>query len=571
MPHSSDQPLLREIDLKTALQYGTAQGYPPLFVFLRNFTRNYLHPAVPYAGGPEIILTCGSTDGFSKALSLLTNEWHEGVNPVTERQGMLCEEFAYMQAIQSAAPRGLNIVPVAIDEVGMMAEGEGGLREVMENWDMGRGKRPHIMYTVTIGQNPTSTVLPVSRRKELYAICSEYDIIIIEDEPYWYMQYPSSVPDHLRADYFPNVGTSSQEQPPPLPEKKAYTLENLPIRTSTGSEFIDSLTPSYLSIDYEGRVVRLDTCSKTIAPGCRLGWTTAQPDLIERLQRITETSTQQPSGFVQSMVAELLMGERGKAMKVPDLAKDSSENKGWGHVGFIRWLEGLRGDYERRMSAMADVLEEGKYLTSATTVSEEVEGGTSTAAVVNRTRLDSRASGSSFQMIEKQPLLFDFTRPRGGMFVWLRMAYETHPLYGGDGSDSPPSSSSSTDTATTTNTIISSSHPTKRTSMSKPQPKPKKIPGPILSKALWVYLTAKPFQVLSAPGTIFSPTDAISNGKGWRYFRLSFSAVEEHQIGEISGRFVDGVRRFWEITNPEEVWRIVGEDEERGEGTCVVM
>lgn len=150
VPHDSAEPdLLRKIDLTTALQYGTAQGYPPLYSFIREFTQNYLHPNVPYKGGPEVILTCGSTDGFSKALDLFSNIWDEDRDWIREREGLLCEEFAYMNAIQTAKPRGLNVVPVAIDDEGMLAHGKGGLHDVLSSWDKNKGKRPHMLYTVT--------------------------------------------------------------------------------------------------------------------------------------------------------------------------------------------------------------------------------------------------------------------------------------------------------------------------------------------------------------------------------------------------------------------------------------
>ena len=146
---SSASNLLRKIDLKSALQYGTAQGYPPLYYFLRQFTRLNLHPNVPYAGGPEIILTCGATDGFAKTLEALTNTWNEDRDWIREREGVLVEEFTYMNAVQAVTPRGLNVVPVAIDNEGMMASGKGGLGEVLEYWDFAKGKRPHLIYTVT--------------------------------------------------------------------------------------------------------------------------------------------------------------------------------------------------------------------------------------------------------------------------------------------------------------------------------------------------------------------------------------------------------------------------------------
>ena len=116
---------------------------------MRQFTIENLHPNIPYKGGPEIILTCGSTDGFSKAIDALSNPWIAERDWVRDREGILCEEFAYMNAIQTCRPRGLNIVPVGIDDEGMRASGKGGLEDVLENWDPSKGKRPHLIYTVT--------------------------------------------------------------------------------------------------------------------------------------------------------------------------------------------------------------------------------------------------------------------------------------------------------------------------------------------------------------------------------------------------------------------------------------
>lgn len=150
VPHASKEPNpLKKIDLETALQYGTAQGYPPLYYFLRQFTRDHMHANVPYRDGPEIILTCGNTDGFSKVLQALTNEWSAEKDWVREREGLLVEKFCYMNAIQAARPRGLNIVPVEIDDEGMVAKGKGGLEDVLSSWDYRKGKRPHLIYTVT--------------------------------------------------------------------------------------------------------------------------------------------------------------------------------------------------------------------------------------------------------------------------------------------------------------------------------------------------------------------------------------------------------------------------------------
>ena len=94
-------------------------------------------------------MTCGATDGFAKSIEALSNVWDEKRDRIRDREGLLVEEFAYMNAIQAARPRGLNIVPVAVDDEGMLAAGKDGLEDVLKNWDANKGKRPHLIYTVT--------------------------------------------------------------------------------------------------------------------------------------------------------------------------------------------------------------------------------------------------------------------------------------------------------------------------------------------------------------------------------------------------------------------------------------
>lgn len=96
-----------------------------------------------------MILTVGSTDGFAKSIECFSNVWDEDRDWIRDREAILCEEFAYMNAIQAARPRGLAVIPVKIDDEGMLAEGKGGLADILDNWDKYKGKRPHLIYTVT--------------------------------------------------------------------------------------------------------------------------------------------------------------------------------------------------------------------------------------------------------------------------------------------------------------------------------------------------------------------------------------------------------------------------------------
>lgn len=304
-------------------------------------------------------------------------------------------------------------------------------------------------------------------------MCSKYDVIIIEDDPYWYLQYPSAANLESQAR-----GTAL---PPSAP---VHTFKK-----SSGYDYLDSLVPSYLNVDTDGRVIRLDTFSKTVAPGCRLGWITAQPAIIERILRITESSTQQPSGFVQSMIAELVMGPQPGVQFTPKSKAEALTFTGWQTAGWVRWLEGLRGSYERRMNRMCSILEDGRFL---------VKQGTPL-----------KASEQDWAVISKTEM-YSFDWPRGGMFLWVHINFPSHPLYG-------------------------------------------VVDGDKLSDLLWTFLASKPYLALASPGKMFSPTPEILTKKGWQYFRLCFAAVSEEEIESSSMKFAAGCAAFWKIKNKKDL------------------
>lgn len=63
---------------------------------------------------------------------------------------MLCEVFVYPNGPLTVKPKGMQIVPVEIDAEGMLVSGPGGLQDVLKNWDPRNGRRPQLMYTVTL-------------------------------------------------------------------------------------------------------------------------------------------------------------------------------------------------------------------------------------------------------------------------------------------------------------------------------------------------------------------------------------------------------------------------------------
>jgi len=351
-----------DLNLATALQYGMATGIPDLSKIFTEFSTKVYQPG--YKNFTTLI-NAGNTDGTGKAVMTLCNPG----------EGVLTAEWTYPSAMAGMLPNNITPVPIAMDGQGMRAD---ALRAVLSEWDeTARGMpRPHVMYTVPVGQNPTGTTMYGKRKKEIYAICVEYDIVIIEDDPYYFLQQGPYVP---KADRAQRLTPDDDER------------------------FLASLAPSYLKFDYQGRVIRLDTCSKTIAPGCRLGWFTCNPMFAERFERQGEVSTQAPCGFGQVMVASLLLN--------------------WHYTGYIRWLKAIRVQYTQRRDFMLDCFDEAFDLRVVPATSGFREG-----CDVYHASLKPKGLGRRFSE-KSSPTIFSFVPPSAGMFVWLQLHFENHPSF----------------------------------------------------------------------------------------------------------------------------------------------
>lgn len=145
---SPDAESMSQVSLETALQYGGAAGYPPLYMRLKKLVNSVYHPNIPYSGGAEIMINGGSADGLAKIYELLFNTWEEGVHEIGNREGLIVEEFVYAPPIAQIKTRDVNIVAVKMDAEGLLAYGPGSLFEVLESWDYTIGRRPHAIYII---------------------------------------------------------------------------------------------------------------------------------------------------------------------------------------------------------------------------------------------------------------------------------------------------------------------------------------------------------------------------------------------------------------------------------------
>ncbi|RMZ81229.1 hypothetical protein DV737_g2660, partial [Chaetothyriales sp. CBS 132003] len=287
-------------DLSVALNYGQSMGCPQLMRFVTEHTEIVHHP--PYADW-EICLTSGSTSALDISLRLFCSPGDY----------VITEEYSFSSALESIRPMGLGLLGIKMDERGMLPS---DLDYVLSNWDeaaRGGARKPFLVYTVPSGHNPTASTQDLARRKAIYQVAEKHDLFILEDEPYYFLQMEPFVP-----------GITHQ-----VPQ---------PFQPTSVTEFLHNLVPSYLSLDTSGRVLRMDSFSKIIAPGSRCGWVTGSAQIIERFVRHMEVSAQKPSGFAEMALYKLL-------------------DENWGHRGFLEWLMFMRAEYTRRRDIMCNACE----------------------------------------------------------------------------------------------------------------------------------------------------------------------------------------------------------------------
>lgn len=162
----------------------------------------------------SLLLSCGN----SQALDFICERFTKPGDTV------FVEEPTYFLAFQIFRDHGLNIVPIAMDQDGLVIE---ALEQALKT------SVPVLLYTIPSFSNPGGQTLSESRRKRLVDLSREHDFVIAADEVYQMLPYFGEVP--------PALGT-----------------------------MID-----------RGNVLSMGTFSKIMAPGLRLGWIQAPAHLME--------------------------------------------------------------------------------------------------------------------------------------------------------------------------------------------------------------------------------------------------------------------------------------------------
>lgn len=277
--------------MKKALQYSQSAGIPELLSWLKQLQLRLHNPPTLHRLSSQeemdICVTTGSQDGLCKVFEMLTDS---GDN-------VLLNEPVYSGTLEALQPLGCNIISVPSDEYGIIPE---SLKAILSKWRPEDSKNPRkntpkFLYIVPNGNNPAGTSLTSNHKKEIYELARKYDFLIIEDDPYYFLQF------------------------------------NKP------------WTPSFLSMDTDGRVIRSDSFSKVLSAGLRIGFISGPKPLIERIVLHTQVSTLHTSTFTQLMISHLLhqWGEEGFLAHVDRVTDYYRKQKDAILAAADKWLSGL--------------------------------------------------------------------------------------------------------------------------------------------------------------------------------------------------------------------------------------
>ena len=222
-----------------AFQYGETEGLETL--------RSRLVEVMAEEGlgaEPEHILI---TTGSQQALDLIGRIF------IDPGDTIVMEAPTYVGALSAFSPGGPRILTIPLDDMGMRVD---LLEEVLKRDD---APAPKFVYIVPNFQNPAGVTMNKSRRDKLMELADEYDLLIIEDNPYGLLRFEGE-PEETLARRDPH------------------------------------------------RVVYLGTLSKIVSPGIRVGWVMAPAPVVEKLAALKQSADLCSSNLTQ-MFAEAYLGQ----------------------------------------------------------------------------------------------------------------------------------------------------------------------------------------------------------------------------------------------------------------------
>ena len=264
--------IFKKVDLNSI--YSFAGGYPsaetfPLEEIRRTMSEvidKYVGKAFQYGatqGVPELREAVASRYGVPVERVQITSSSQQGIDVCTRvlvnpGDVILTSNPSYLGALQSFCSYRADIRGISHDnDLNAFRQAyEAELRQIKVE-----GKKVKFLYMIPDFQNPSGESLTLEERQMLVSLAQEHDFLIVEDSPYRELRYEG---EHI---------------------------------------------PTMYSLDPD-RVIHLGSFSKIFAPGFRLGWAIAHPDILDKIYVCKQSLDLCPPIFDQYVAAEFLSSGR---------------------------------------------------------------------------------------------------------------------------------------------------------------------------------------------------------------------------------------------------------------------
>ena len=264
--------IFKRVDLNAI--YSFAGGYPSADTFpleeirktMSEVIDKYQGKAFQYGatqGVPELREAVAKRYGVPVERVQITSSSQQGIDVCTRilvnpGDVVLTSSPSYLGALQSFRSYRADIRGVAHKT--SLSDFRQAYETVLEQVKA-EGKKVKFLYMIPDFQNPSGESLTLEERQMLVDLASEHDFLIVEDSPYRELRY-----------------------------------EGEPVPT------MYSLSPD--------RVIHLGSFSKIFAPGFRLGWAIAHPQLLDKIYVCKQSLDLCPPIFDQYVAAEFLESGR---------------------------------------------------------------------------------------------------------------------------------------------------------------------------------------------------------------------------------------------------------------------
>lgn len=197
-----------------ALQYSITEGYTPL---RENIQKVILKDEAVMKDGDNLIVVSGAQQGVELTCKVFCDVGDT----------VICENPSFIGSLNAFKSQAVNLVGVELESDGIhLGKLETALKE---------NPNTKLLYLIPNFQNPSGITMSLDKRKAVLALAEQYDVMIIEDNPYGALRFAG---EHI---------------------------------------------PSLKEMDHSGRVVYCGSFSKLLSPGLRVGYVAANQEVIQKI------------------------------------------------------------------------------------------------------------------------------------------------------------------------------------------------------------------------------------------------------------------------------------------------